>query len=458
MSILARKPAQHDLYLGSKSADVAVFESFDYNYVKQKFPEADDTLVRRLGSTITRRRKYLKYRERLATELRQGVSKVDPAARDVQEVYGVNATESRTRVPVPDDYVKNLEQRNIIFDDEVSDTGIPQTYYAPTSLYGRNIAIPAPSDDALGGDPFECPYCFHFVTIYGKPSWKNHVLQDLQPYVCIDSKCTIPGKLYSTKHEWIHHLRVAHPATTTDGGTSKESNELVAYPLCKEEIELGKHSDDHVACHLLELALFILPGGAEDSESGKFHDADSTSEAEHDRLVASRDGTEPPKGLPAVPAANSAATRTLNPLYSESSNEEYWLERGWDEKEKAKHSETSDRIRLLGPEHIDTLRSMTELARLFSDHYKYGEASHWERQVLETKKRLLGAEHPETLESMMNLARYTQGSEQSMDAEMMYQRALDGYEKIFGPDHTTTISAAKELSDLYMLRLSTAWP
>ena len=121
----------------------------------------------------------------------------------------------------------------------------------------------------------------------------------------------------------------------------------------------------------------------------------------------------------------------------------------------AKHSEMSDRIQLLGPEHIDTLRSMTELARLFSDHYKYGEASHWERQVLETKKRLLGAEHPETLESMMNLARY---AEKSVDAEMMYQQALDGYEKIFGPDHTITISAAKKLSDLYMQRLSTAWP
>ena len=328
MSILVRKPAQHDFYLGSKSADVGVSESFDYNYVKQKFPETDDALVRRLGSAITRRRKYLKYRERLAAELRQGVSNVDPAVRDVQEIYGVNAMEPRTRVPVPDDYVKNLEQRNIIFDDKASDTGISQTYCAPTSLYGREIAIPAPSNDALGGDPFECPYCFHIVTLFGKRSWNNHVLQDLQPYVCIDSKCTIPSKLYSTKHEWMHHLRVAHPVTTTDGGTSKESNELVACPLCKEEIELGERSDDHVASHLLELALVILSGGAGDSKSGKFHDADSTSNAEHDRFAASRDDSEPPKGLPAVSAAYSAATRTPNPLYSDSSNEEYWIERG----------------------------------------------------------------------------------------------------------------------------------
>ena len=455
MLILVRKPAQHDLYLGPKGADVAVFEPFDYNYVKQKFPEADDALVRRLGSAISRRRKYLKYRERLAIELRKGVSNVDPAARDVQEIYGVKTMDQRIRVPEPDDYFKNLEQQNIIFDDKASDTGISQTYHAPTSLYGRNIAIPAPSNDALDGNPFECPYCFHFITVSGQRSWNNHVLQDLQAYVCIDLKCTIPGKLYSTKYEWMHHLRVAHPATTTNDGAPKESNELVGCPLCKENIQLGEHSDDHVASHLLELALLILPDGAEDFKSGKFHDADSTSNPEYDRLSESRDGSEPPKGLPAVPAAYSAAKRTPNPLYSGLSTQKYWYVRGFYEKEKVKHSEIIERVRLLGLEHTDTLRSMTELARLFADQGTYGEASHWERQVMEIKKRLLGADHPETLESMMNLARYwyAQGPKQSVDAEMMYQRALDGYEKTFGPDHAVTRQGIRR----YLHETEQAW-
>ena len=61
--------------------------------VEQIFPEADDALVRRLGGTMTRRRKYLKYRERPATDLRKGVGNVDPAAHDVGEMDGVKQME-----------------------------------------------------------------------------------------------------------------------------------------------------------------------------------------------------------------------------------------------------------------------------------------------------------------------------------------------------------------------------
>ena len=169
-------------------------------------------------------------------------------------------------------------------------------------------------------------------------------------------------------------------------------------------------------------------------------DDDSTSNAEHDRLAASPDYLGSLKSLPAVPVADSAAIESMD---STSGSYTY-------REEKRKHSEIMERVGLLGPEHTDTLRSMTELAKLFSDKEIDGEASHWERQVMETKKRRLGEEHPETLESMMNVARYSKGPKQSVDAEMMYQQALNGYEKTFGPNHTITLSAVKELGGLYI--------
>ena len=178
--------------------------------------------------------------------------------------------------------------------------------------------------------------------------------------------------------------------------------------------------------------------------------ADIFGYAEHDRLAASRDRSEQPERLPAIPVADSAAIGTPESLYSESSNPEYWIGGHTYELQKVKHSEIIERVRLLGPEHTDTLRSMTELARLLSNPATYGEASHWERQVMEIKKRLLGTEHPETLESMMNLAKLAQAQKQSMDAEMIHWQELDGYEKVLGPDHTVTLSAVKELGDLYM--------
>ena len=113
--------------------------------------------------------------------------------------------------------------------------------------------------------------------------------------------------------EWVHHLHVHHPAATTEGGTPKESDDLVCCPLRKEKFELEEHSDDHIVCHLLELAV-ILPGGAEDSKSSKFHDPDSTSKAERDHLAASPAGLEPPRGLSAGSFTYSAPTSTNNPL------------------------------------------------------------------------------------------------------------------------------------------------
>ena len=60
--------------------------------------------------------------------------------------------------------------------------------------------------------------------------------------------------------------------------------------------------------------------------------------------------------------------------------------------------------RLLGAEHPDTLLSMGNLARIYSDQGRWSEAEQLEVQVMEMRKKLLGTEHPSTLISMGNLA------------------------------------------------------
>lgn len=73
MSMLVRKPAQHDHRIGSNRVDVNHFVPHDYGYVRDKFPNANEKLVSRLSDALTRRRKYLKYRERHAMKLKQGI-------------------------------------------------------------------------------------------------------------------------------------------------------------------------------------------------------------------------------------------------------------------------------------------------------------------------------------------------------------------------------------------------
>ncbi|KAL8866472.1 MAG: hypothetical protein Q9198_008876 [Flavoplaca austrocitrina] len=53
MSMLVREPAQHDLRIGSREVEVAAFETFDKNHVRDKYPKAEDFIVSRLGSGLT---------------------------------------------------------------------------------------------------------------------------------------------------------------------------------------------------------------------------------------------------------------------------------------------------------------------------------------------------------------------------------------------------------------------
>lgn len=448
MSMLVRKPAQHDVYLGSRYADVAAFEPFDYNHVRDKFPNADEALVKRLGKAITRRRKYLKYRERHATKLRQGISEVDPKACDVNDTQEGETVENSMGSILSDTMATEFEQRNIDFEDKASDTGISQTSYAPTLLVGGNIAIPPPPKNSLGRVPFECPYCFCVITIEGTRSWNKHVFQDLQPYICTVSTCTTPDKLYCTRHEWLDHLKMVHPAAMASDDTLKESRGITVCVLCKGDIELGKTHDRHLARHLQELALFILPGGEEESSVDENQDSESNSDADSVLLAVSHIGSKSPEDQPAL----IESTQSLHMGRKEEDDENVDNTTAQEkDKEKLMHAETEveQRRRLLGQEHPDTLQSMTELAKLYLSAIRYQEAGDLGSQVMEIQEKVLGVEHPETLRSVAFIAHIMEIQGHLKEAEQMSQRTLLGYEKTFGRDHPETLVMVIKLGDIY---------
>ncbi|KAL8752172.1 MAG: hypothetical protein Q9184_005821, partial [Pyrenodesmia sp. 2 TL-2023] len=223
MSILVRKPAQHDIRIGAKQRDVSA----------------------RLGQAITRRRKYLMYRKRHADKLRQGI---DHRIQDT--LPGQSDILSETMAT-------DVRTWNVDADDKASESGFSQTSYAPTLISRGAITIPNPPEASHNGAPFECPYCYYVIRAPSTKSWNRHVFNDLQPYVCTEPKCTTPDKLYTTRHEWIHHLRTAH---------NHAVNLLHKCTLCGVFQNTPERHHQHVARHLQELALFILPRNDYDSD------------------------------------------------------------------------------------------------------------------------------------------------------------------------------------------------
>ena len=238
MSMLIRRPAPHDLLVGSNKTDVAAFEPFDREHVRNKFPNADNIIIQRLGHAITQRRRYLKYRERHHAKLSTGIEGVQDIARTESALSETIATEFAGQ------YI-----------DLEDNSGVSQTSYAPSLLEGGSITIPPPPKESAAGKPFKCPYCFLLIDINGTRSWTRHIFRDIQPYVCTFLDCRTPNRLYENRREWSIHISAKHPV------------EGPICPLCNSNLASSKQFESHVARHLEELALFALPRSPMDDEN-----------------------------------------------------------------------------------------------------------------------------------------------------------------------------------------------
>ena len=62
---------------------------------------------------------------------------------------------------------------------------------------------------------------------------------------------------------------------------------------------------------------------------------------------------------------------------------------------------------MLGPEHPDTLTSVSNLGLVLSSQGKFEDAEAMHQQALEGSEKVLGPEHPDTLTSINNLQSFT---------------------------------------------------
>lgn len=88
MSMLLRNPARHSRLTESQPTEISAFEPFDRNHVRDKYPQADDILVQRLGNALKRRRKTLAYWQRHHAKLSRGIS-----GREIEDHIFRNETE-----------------------------------------------------------------------------------------------------------------------------------------------------------------------------------------------------------------------------------------------------------------------------------------------------------------------------------------------------------------------------
>jgi Tetratricopeptide repeat len=80
---------------------------------------------------------------------------------------------------------------------------------------------------------------------------------------------------------------------------------------------------------------------------------------------------------------------------------------------------------LLGPEHPDTLNSMSNLAWIYRNQRREKKSEELYLQIMETRKKMLGLYHPDTLTSMDTVARIYQIQGRFNEAEDLYVQVME---------------------------------
>ena len=264
MSLLIRHPSRRD-ELSRKAEQAVKFEPFDASHVSSKFPNANEFLVQRLAAANALRRANLAYWERhhakMAIDAQEKSDDLEEPAQGSQAppLSGSQAPPlSGTIATEPLANVLSWSRPTDLADLEGT---LSVTSYGSSLTTGRTAKMP-PRPEAASTGPFECPICFFLVTARSQESWIKHVFLDLRPYVCLFEPCHSPNKQYSSRSDWYEHELSEHIVPLL----SKEPTSLHC-PLCFEKDMEKTTIRRHLAKHLEELALFVLPARLLDDDT-----------------------------------------------------------------------------------------------------------------------------------------------------------------------------------------------
>ncbi|KAH6679400.1 hypothetical protein B0J14DRAFT_296811 [Halenospora varia] len=325
-----RRPLPSDRHTQSTKVDVQHFAEFDRRYIDDKFPYADEKIRDRLSKGINRRRQLLKYRELHQQKLQ--LSFPNPKSSNVDTTTNYIAQTDRetstNKQPIPQPTTSKAESSELnpstratafvpgvaMAMEEIQSVADTTSSYQSTSLGHEVIRIP-PRPKGVDGDElgeFECPYCHVLCMIGNEKAWKQHVLKDLEPYMCTFTQCSNPDVMYSSRLDWQEHeleehrmewfcnvtghkcyqnradfdahMLESHSSSLSSGQLTSllhsfrrplQTGEHIC-PLC---LKTTQRIESHLARHHTQIALFAIP-------RINYGDGESKAGSDNSRLAA----------------------------------------------------------------------------------------------------------------------------------------------------------------------------
>ncbi|KAL8349221.1 hypothetical protein RB598_004872 [Gaeumannomyces tritici] len=225
--------ARVQAFAARKAAEIAPFETLAMLAVKHLYPDSTDSTRRLLGKAMTdlyARLLYWKYHDRKLRLDRRREARV-PAQREVFP-QGPPAAPHQSRMPTKSEISspsKPEESRVSLGTDLLSDT-IPSNpashvvipFYesnvpirrraGASTVLGSKARFPKPPKLQGGESSLPCPLCrkiFPGTSFEDVVWWRQHVNDDLTPFVCLVELCSESCR-YASRAEWKAHTTQHH--------------------------------------------------------------------------------------------------------------------------------------------------------------------------------------------------------------------------------------------------------
>jgi tetratricopeptide (TPR) repeat protein len=117
----------------------------------------------------------------------------------------------------------------------------------------------------------------------------------------------------------------------------------------------------------------------------------------------------------------------------------YYTQQKYAEAEQVLRQSVQQREKVLGAEHVDTLKSKYLLAVTLYKQQKYAEAEVLLQQSVQQREKVIGAEHVNSLESKYWLAATLYDQQKYTEAEQLLQQLVQQREKVLGAEHVNTL-------------------
>ncbi|OQV08179.1 hypothetical protein CLAIMM_12492, partial [Cladophialophora immunda] len=267
-----------------------------------------DFLLDRLSKAITNRRRYFEYWQRHALKLSRSTDEpgfqgtildnrvvIEPLKAASRPDVRVTTADNLMPLEGPKTVLSGTDfsRYNNNLDDQLDTETVISYATTAFDLSGKSPEFPPPPPEAGEQSEFVCPYCWVI---------REHIRQDLQPYVCTYEECPDADHMYSSRHAWLEHERLVHRRVwkcfehrsfiseskdnlsqhfsschqdldaqaienLLDLAATTSADERKSCPFCRSNGPFEKGLHNHIAFHQEQLATFAIPRNLDRDEN-----------------------------------------------------------------------------------------------------------------------------------------------------------------------------------------------